>query len=116
MGQKVIVKERLISKDIFWEGPKNYEIIDNRMSEDMTNKIIDICRSAFYSLSDAKIRSEYIKNRLDDLFPNIYWSVFLYTNGYCKVSFDKNYYICAKANGYYTIIFGHEKNARDNNE
>ena len=79
MGQKVIVKERLISKDIFWEGPKNYEIIDNRMSEDMTNKIIDICRSAFYSLSDAKIRSEYIKNRLDDLlFKYILVSIFIY--------------------------------------
>ena len=63
-----------------------------------------------HSKSNAKIRSEYIKNRLDDLFPNINWSVFLYTNGYCKVSFDKNYYICAKINGYYTIIFGHEKN------
>ena len=49
MGQKVIVKERLIyhNKDIFWEGPKDYEIIDNRMSEDMANIITDICRSAF---------------------------------------------------------------------
>ena len=46
MGQKVIVRNRYIYKDIFWEGPQNYEIIDNRMNEDMTNKIVDICRSA----------------------------------------------------------------------
>ena len=104
MGQTVVVRDRY----------KNYEIIDNRMSEDMTNNIVDISRSAFYNKSDARIRSEYIKSRLDDIFPNINWSVFLYTNGYCKVSFDKNYYICAKANGYYTIIFGHEKNAAHN--
>ena len=90
-------------------GIKGFEIIDNKMSEDMTNKIIDICKSAFYDKSNAKNRSEYIKARLDNEYPNIKWSVFLYTNGYCKVSFDKNYYICAKANGYYAIIFGYDK-------
>ena len=116
MGQKVIVNERVIYKDLDWEGPKGYEIIDNKMSQNMTNQIIDICRSAFYDKSNAKDRSEYIKNRLDDLYPNIQWSVFLYTNGYCKVSFDKNYYICAKANGYYTIIFGYKKNISKTNE
>ena len=63
------------------------------MDEVMTNKIVDICKSAFFDKTNAKDRSEYIKNKLDDLYPNIQWSVFLYTNGYCKVSFDKNYII-----------------------
>ena len=82
MGQRTIVKERVVYKDLNWEDRKEYEIIDNRMEPNMTNKIIDICKSAFYDKKDAKIRSEYIKNRLDDLYPNINWSVFLYTNGY----------------------------------
>ena len=111
MGTRTIYSDRTIYRDksIFWDGPKKYEIIDNRMDKKMANKIIDISKSAFYDNSNAKDRSEYIKNRLDNLYPNIQWSVFIYTNGYCKVSFDKNYYICAKANGYYTIIFGYEK-------
>ena len=109
MGTKTIYVDKYVDKGLDWDGPKRYEIIDNKMNINMTNKIIDICKSVFYDKSNAKDRSEYIKNRLDDLYPNIQWSVFLYTNGYCKVSFDKNYYICANANGYYIIIFGYEK-------
>ena len=111
MGTRTIYSDRTIYRDksIFWDGPKKYEIIDNRMDKKMANKIIDISKSAFYDQRNAKDRSEYIKKRLDNLFPKIHWSVFIYTNGYCKVSFDKNYYICANVNGYYLIIFGYEK-------
>lgn len=99
-----------VDKGLDWDGPKGYKILDNRMNENMTNNIIDICKSVFYDKSHAKERSEYIKKRLDDFYPNIKWSVFLYTNGYCQVSYDNNYYICAMANGYYIIIFGNERN------
>ena len=88
-----------------------YEILDNRMRSKMANKIIDINKSAFYDKKYTWERSEYIKNRLDEEYPNINWSVFIYSNGYCKVSFDNNYYICAKTKDYYIIIFGYDKNA-----
>ena len=99
-----------VDKGLDWDGPKGYKILDNKMSENMTKDIIDICKSVFYDKSHAKERSEYIKKRLDDFYPNIKWSVFLYTNGYCQVSYDNNYYICAMANGYYIIIFKNERN------
>ena len=79
------------------------------MNEKMTHNVIDVASSAFFQKKDISERCEYIKNRLEELYSSISWSVFIYSNGYCKVSFDTNLYICGKANDFFIIIFGHNR-------
>ena len=95
-----------------------YKIIDNKMDEKMTRNVIDVASSAIFSNKPIDKQCEYIKNRLEEFYSNICWSVFIYTNGYCNVSYDDNLYICGQANGNFIIVFGHynTQNNQDNQD
>ena len=80
------------------------------MDAKMTQNVIDIVSGSFFQKKEISERCAYIKSRLMEYYHNIGWSVFIYSNGYCKVSYDGNLYICGKANDYYIIIFGHNLN------
>ena len=86
-----------------------YYIIDNRMKDYITINIINFVYRSFNENKFTKERTEYIKNRLDEKYSNIFWNVFIYQNGYCKVSFSDELYICGKILNNYIIIFGHYK-------
>ena len=83
-----------------------YHIIDNRMKDNISNNIINLVINSFNMNQATKERTEHIKNRLDEEYPYIYWNVFIYQNGYCKVSFSEELYICGKILKDYIIIFG----------
>ena len=102
MGTRVITEYKYIDN-------KGYDILDNKMDKRMTHDVIDVASSAFFQKKYILDRCEYIKNRLDEIYPDISWSVFIYSDGYCNVSYDNGLYICGKANDYYIIIFGHHK-------
>ncbi len=93
----------------------NYYIIDNRMKDDISKKIKNFVKSAFERYNSTKERSEYLQNILGENYSNNYWNVFIYQNGYCKVSFSDNCYICGKVLDDYVIIFGQNKNNINNN-
>lgn len=86
-----------------------YYIIDNRMKENVKNNIIYIVSHSFNENKFTKERAEYIKNKLVEEYSYIYWNVFIYQNGYCKVSFSDELYICGKILNDYIIIFGQYK-------
>jgi len=81
-----------------------YYIIDNRMKEYITINIINFVYRSFNENRFTKERTEYIKNRLDEKYSYIFWNVFIYQNGYCKVSFSDELYICGKILNAYIII------------
>ena len=86
------------------------------MKENITNNIIYFVGCAFNNKEFTKERTEYIKNRLDKDYPYIYWNVFIYKNGYCKVSFSDDLYICGKIVEDYIIIFGQYKKRNKSKE
>ena len=86
-----------------------YYIIDNRMKDNITNNIINIVKSSFNENQYTKERTEYIKNKLDKDYSYILWNIFIYQNGFCKVSFSEELYICGKILNDYIIIFGQYK-------
>ena len=88
------------------EKDYNYYIIDNRMKEDITNNIKTFVKNVFEGNNSTKDRAENIKKRLDEVYSNIFWNVFIYQNGYCKVSFSDELYICGKVLSDYIIIYG----------
>ena len=94
----------VITRYVYIENT-GYQIIDNKMDKKMAINVIDVASSAFFQKSDISEKCEY---------SNICWSCFIYSDGYCKVSFDENLYICGKANEKYIIIFGHYKNTTIN--
>ena len=103
----------VITRYVYIENT-GYQIIDNKMDKKMAINVIDVASSAFFQKSDISEKCEYIKTRLEDIYSNICWSCFIYSDGYCKVSFDENLYICGKANEKYIINFGHYKNTTIN--
>jgi len=87
----------------------NYYIIDNRMKDDLANNIKNFVKTAFERYNSTKERSEYLQNILGQNYSNNFWNVFIYQNGYCKVSFSDGLYICGKEQDDYVIIFGQNK-------
>ena len=72
----------------------NYYIIDNRMKDDLANNIKNFVKTAFERYNSTKERSESLQNKLGKNYSNNFWKIFIYQNGYCKVSFSDGLYIC----------------------
>lgn len=87
----------------------NYYIIDNRMKDDLANNIKNFVKTAFERYNSTKERSESLQNKLGENYSNNFWKIFIYQNGYCKVSFSDELYICGKILNNYIIIFGYYK-------
>ena len=87
----------------------NYYIIDNRMKDDLANNIKNFVKTAFERYNSIKERSESLQNILGENYSNNFWNIFIYQNGYCKVSFSDGLYICGKVLNDYVIIFGQNK-------
>ena len=69
----------------------NYYIIYNCMKEDIANNIKNLIKSAFEKNNSTKERAEYLQNILNENYSNNFWNVFIYQNGYCKVSFSDRF-------------------------
>ena len=69
----------------------NYYIIYNCMKEDIANNIKNLIKSAFEKNNLKKERAEYLQNILNENYSNNFWNVFIYQNGYFKVSFSDRF-------------------------
>ena len=79
------------------------------MKDDLANNIKNFIKTAFERYNSTKERSEYLQNLLGQNYSNYFWNVFIYQNGYCRVSFSDSLYICGKEQDDYVIIFGQNK-------
>ena len=98
---------RSFEKDL--HNKYDYYLIDNLMKPNISNNVINIVCGSFNGNQYTKERTENIKKKLDENFTYISWNVFIYQNGYCKVSFSDDLYICGKILDDYIIIFGENK-------